>query len=109
MISQNIEGVVPLPSSFQNWEILYKLDVCIIAFPQPFPLGLSGSSLFLGNLKLHSEIRVGLFSSIVWAFCIPFQSSVLGNRPELALPSVFSGLSFWNRYYLDVGPLPLIV
>lgn len=60
---------------------------------------LLGSSLFLRNLKLHSNIHMGLFSSIVWAFCMPFQFWEIGLNYLFSF--VFSVL-FWGGIFMNL-------
>lgn len=92
---QNIEGIAPLSSRFQKWEILYNLDLWpFVYLLSPFFLEACRIFSFLRDLKLHSDIRLGLFSSIVWGFCMPFQSSVLGNWLEWPFPFCFLCSSF---------------
>lgn len=49
----------------------------LYAYYPPYCWKLLESSLFLRNLKLHSNIH-SLFSPIVWAFCMPFQFWEIG-------------------------------
>lgn len=72
----------------------------------------SVSSSFWKFMMCHS---MNLFSSIVWVlsrhYQIVFQfwEISLNLMMSLFVWFVFPGLSFWNSYYLEVGPLGLVL
>lgn len=98
----------PVVSRNEKFFTTWIFDALYAFYPLYF-WKLLGSSLFLRNLKLHSDIHMGLFSSIVWVFCMPFQFWEIGLNDLFSF--VFSVLFFGrgvDYYQVDVGLSPLI-
>lgn len=72
---------------------------------------LSGSFqdlLFLRDLKLHNEIRVGLFLSMCGLLKFPFSLQFCEIVLNYLFLLFFSVLSFWDRCYLEDAHPPLL-